>query len=293
MEPDSRFWTPAIRDGVNRRFGAVSGVTPLGGMSGAGVWRLRLASGRSVIAKAIPWGAEPVFYRQVAPRLTALGVPTPILEWSFDEPDVCWLFLEDIPTPLPRERWLADPEMCAILRRLHTLPPNDSLRIEDGYRPEWSDAMTERALALLPSDESPAIGDMLRRLQSARRHLFRDGGLISGDPNPTNWGIRANGALVLFDWERFSRGAPALDLAITAPGLGDADAFRQIARQYLDDTGDAADWLARDIALAKVWSVVEFLANVTDAGDSPASEVGKQILPHLPGWFREMAGTLG
>src|SRR5690242_19318897 len=63
--------------------------------------------------------------------------------------------------------------------------------------------------------------------------LFIPSHPLSGDPNPRNWRLRAVGLFVLFDWERFCFGAPALDLAIIVPGLGNADLFRNVAEAYL------------------------------------------------------------
>ena len=57
--------------------------------------------------------------------------------------------------------------------------------------------------------------------------------MISGDPNPTNWSVREDGTVVLFDWERVGYGTPALDLAITVPGLGTPDDYRRVVEGYL------------------------------------------------------------
>ena len=70
-------------------------------------------------------------------------------------------------------------------------------------------------------------------MEQASQHLFRPVCAISGDPNPVNWGLRDDGTLALFDWERFGRCSPALDLAITVPGLGDETAYRAVATSYL------------------------------------------------------------
>jgi aminoglycoside phosphotransferase (APT) family kinase protein len=83
--------------------------------------------------------------------------------------------------------------------------------------------------------------------------------LISGDPNPMNWGILENGEPVMFDWDRFGLGTPALDLAITVPRLGSRGDYEKVAATYC---GKPDDKLAREIALAKVWTIVDILGMV-------------------------------
>jgi thiamine kinase-like enzyme len=93
---------------------------------------------------------------------------------------------------------------------------------------------------------------------------------ISGDPNPTNWGIRDNGDLVLFDFERIGYGNPAIDLAITIPGFGDPDGLLEyeIAETYISYWHNnpttfpfSINELARQIHLGKFWSALDFLSN--------------------------------
>jgi hypothetical protein len=131
---------------------------------------------------------------------------------------------------------------------------------------------------------------MLAAMQQEAQPLFVPGVPISGDPNPLNWGLRDDGTAVLFDWERLTIATPALDLAIAVPGLGDWIAFRAVAAGYLGDARERADALARDIAAAKVWSVVELLAGVA-AGAVTLSFPVERLTDTLPSWLRKLAAN--
>ncbi len=83
--------------------------------------------------------------------------------------------------------------------------------------------MTQAAFDWLPGIESEALE------QPQREHaaISEPWCWISGDPNPRNWGLRADGTPVLFDWELFGPGTPATDLAIIVPGLGTLTDYKQ------------------------------------------------------------------
>lgn len=85
---------------------------------------------------------------------------------------------------------------------------------------------------------------------------------------------------------RGGRVAPALDLAITVPGLGDPATFRLVAERYTQPApGEPAagnlEGLARDIAVAKVWSVLEFLDR-RGGGDHARADTVARIAGRLP-----------
>lgn len=147
------------------------------------------------------------------------------------------------------------------------------------FQPQWDDAMTEAALTFFAEDERPKLWAILRDLQQQAQPLFEPRVWISGDPNPNNWGMRADGSVVLFDWERFGKGTPALDVAITVPGLGDASAFQAAATQYGDPT------LTRDLALAKLWTVVELLAHAQQGKVGDMSII-PLVVQALPDWLK-------
>jgi len=56
--------------------------------------------------------------------------------------------------------------------------------------------------------------------------------LVSGDSNAGNWGKRESGDLVLFDWERFDKGSPAIDLAPLIKGMGTKQMFMALSERY-------------------------------------------------------------
>src|SRR5215211_7398942 len=104
----------AIGERAERLLGRIEAVERLGGMSGSRVLRVRGERGRAV-AKGGAKAAETEFYEGVAPILAAQGAGVPNLLWAGIAGGDRWLFIEEIPTPLPRERWGPDPEMLTIL----------------------------------------------------------------------------------------------------------------------------------------------------------------------------------
>jgi len=287
MEYDTT-WPRALRSYLQSHYGQCTTLLPLRGLSHNQIWDVTFPTTRLVI-KATPHASEERFYQIVAP---GLGPAVPVLKWSHTETALHWLVLEHIPHPLPRERWLADPAALAILYRLHhaDLPPI-SVPL---FHPAWSDAMTEHALAYLSSADQMNLRSHLRSIQDQAQPLFHPHCWISGDPNPRNWGMRSNGAVVLYDWERLGRGTPALDLAITIPGLGDWPAFALVAKRYLaiaDDPHIHAHsilQLTREIALAKVWNVVEFLSHAATGQLADPSGL-PSLIQRLPPWIEQVS----
>jgi aminoglycoside phosphotransferase (APT) family kinase protein len=129
----------------------------------------------------------------------------------------------------------------------------------------WTPEMTSSAVSFFGSARKQDLADALTRLERESQPLFEPHCWICGDPNPRNWGMRADGSAVLFDWELFGPGSPAMDLAIVVPGLGDLSAFQRVvdgyaaARSVLD--GEALEELptARELALGKAATVVRLL----------------------------------
>lgn len=280
-------WPAALTTFLLTTYGAPQSSEQLGGMSDASVWRVRCAGG-SVIVKASNRASEFRFYREVAPTLRANGVDVPELRWSARDAASYWLALEDIPTSLPRERWLADSELLAVLSSLHQLdltpPPDLPL-----FRPQWTDEMSAAALSCFTPTVAAILREPLKSLQATSVHLGPDC-YISGDPNPMNWGVREDGTLSLYDWERFGRGAVAFDLAITVPGLGSMDDYRLVASRYSGEQGAAAQQLAVAIAVAKVWVVVEFFS-FHALGNAATSATVARLLGVFPGWAKDIAAN--
>lgn len=292
---DGAGWPIAVQQAIEARYGRPSAIEPLRGLSRSQVWRVSFADLRLVV-KAAHGGAELRFYQEIAPHLRAQGVAIPRLEWADAASDPAWLALEHIPAPLPHERWRADPDALALLGRLHraALPP----AVGPLFAPAWTDAMTDAALSLLSAAHAARAQPLLDALRAQSQALFEPLCWISGDPNPLNWGLRADGTVVLYDWERFGRGTAALDLAITVPGLGDWPLYERVASEYLRALGNeradapAKAALARQIAQAKVWNVVEFLSMVA-AGDVAQPSGPPALAQRIPAWLDALGARLG
>jgi hypothetical protein len=141
--------------------------------------------------------------------------------------------------------------------------PWHGLRFRADLGPLRCEADSDRA-----DEEEETVRGRLLSIRERTQGLFAPLCCISGDPNPTNWGMREDGTVVLFDWERFGKGSPSLDIAISMPGLPSPDGQFEyrMASRYLEhwtaNYGEpltTIESLAIDIRRAKVWSIVEFL----------------------------------
>lgn len=287
-------WPEPIRSHIHHGYGDPVSIDDVSGMSGGSVVRIRFAT-TSIVVKHSHSGRECRFYERVAPALRGYGVATPHLLWSTRHGDTFWLLLEDIPAPLAPDRGIdrrVMTEMVRILAHLHMVPLSLFPASDAWFKPHWTDSMTLAALSLFAPEVADECGEALRRIQRECQPLFEPQCWISADPNPLNWGTRADSTLVLFDWERFGQGTPALDLAIIVPGLGDLSAYAMVAADYLAvrgrETGgylNGTEGLARDISHAKVWTVVDLLSDA--AGGAP-DDVIAWLVGRVPGWLREL-----
>jgi aminoglycoside phosphotransferase (APT) family kinase protein len=183
-----------------------------------------------------------------------------------------------------------------MLARLHTLTldlPSELHTIE-AWR--WTDAMTDAALTFFSAGIAREIDAPFRALQEAAQHLDTPCCWTSGDPNPSNWGERADGTPVLYDWELVRRGVPALDLAVLVAGLGDAAKYEAVAACYLEERSrltDAPAWraesLPRDIALAKAWTVASLLRACVTGGGRVPDALRAQLTEDVPPWIISIA----
>jgi hypothetical protein len=246
-----------------------------GGLTGRAVHRVKLEN-RSVVIKANVAPREAGFYQHFAPVLNGHGIRTPKLEMHCDSNGELWLVLEAIPEPLPDKRWLADPQVLELLRKLHEFKFDHAP--EFAFQPAWTQAMNAHALQFLPKH----LEEKLEDFRALAQPLLEPRNLISGDPNPMNWGTLENGEPVLFDWDRFGLGTPALDLAITVPGLGSREDYAKVAATY---RGKPDDKLAREIALAKVWGLVDILGHVKE---TLIHERMQPFLESIPTWLEQL-----
>jgi aminoglycoside phosphotransferase (APT) family kinase protein len=266
-------------------------------MSLNGVWRVRFNE-VSLIVKAGPSATESRFYEHVAPRLRPTGVPIPDLYVAFHEPERHWLVIEDISTPLPipqANAWQPNERIIAILARLHAATRAEPPDLPGIQPHHWHPESTQAALGCLPPDQAAALTPILDRLQQEHAAFNEPWCWVSGDPNPRNWGLRDDGTPVLFDWELFAPGVPATDLAIVIPGLGNTDAYARAAGAYLAAwTGpeplpwDAAT-LTRQIAAAKVATVVQLLHGHVSGGANVGDEIVSWLANAVPAWLQSIA----
>jgi hypothetical protein len=243
-----------------------------GGLSGCAVYRVQLED-RNVVVKANVTPREAAFYRDFAPILKAHVIRTPKLEMIAHAGDETWLVIEHIPAPLPDQRWLADPQVLETLRKLREFKFDHAPKF--AFQPTWTQAMNSHVLQFLPKH----LEEKLEAFRTLAQPLFEPRNLISGDPNPMNWGVLENGDPVLFDWDRFGLGTPALDLAITVPRLGSKENYEKVAAIY---RGKPDAQLAREIALAKVWTIVDILGMVQ------VFELMRPYLGDIAAWLEQL-----
>lgn len=219
---------------------------------------------------------EYLFYNEFSHCLKEFSKNIPDLYWSYRDENEYWIVIENITYALTKDRWQADEQVLGALFLFHKETWGKGVPIEDFYILKWDNKLTDSVLELYPDKTSNKVQPMLIKAQEESQQLFKSHCWINADTNPTNWGIRKDGSVVLFDWERISYGSPAIDLSITMPGLGTSDNSLEssIIRKYLKRWSNAGlDFpfserkLLKQVKLAKVWSVVEFLYNNTDTLD--------------------------
>lgn len=204
----------------------------LSGVGGPGVILVAGPRGRA-IAK-YPVRQEAAFYRSWAPLIRQQGLGVPQVYAQGENPTRAWILMEalDSTLTLPYRDRLSD--MTAYLAQLHTMQRNRvPLTANDAlpFRPVvLSSPDIEDAVMLWPDDVREYLVHLLHLPWPALPNEMR---LVSGDPNPTNWGLRASGQLVLFDWSEVAWSHPAYDLAILCGGLPEVALVEEVVDVYL------------------------------------------------------------
>lgn len=256
-------------------------------LSRMGAAKVRLIAdrhGNQVIEKCPVSDVEYGFYTRAAEPLSGV-VESPRLLHA--DPRRRSLTLEYVPYKISQDEVAGD-EILRQLSRLHNYPANAEWMY---HTHTWSASALEKSLSLL---ELPARAErQMRRFQQAGSVLFRQECLISGDTNAGNWGRRENGDTILFDWERFGTGSPAIDLAPLVKGMGSKQSILQLAERYsVFATHLDADRLAREIALAKAWIVTEVVLLLHERKKSDLILYLTWYREHLPGWLDESLSLL-
>lgn len=224
-------------------------------LSNMGTARVALSTsdcGQIIIEKWPVSDVEWAFYHNVATALYQAEVATPALLSA--DATLRQLTMEYIPHKVEQVN-VANDDAIAMLVRLHRYPANPEWLYQTHT---WTEKALENALVLLALPEKSA--QQLSRFQQCSNALFGDQSLISGDSNAGNWGRRENGDVVLFDWERFGKGSPAIDLAPLIKGMGTKQTFIDLSERYCHlSFHKNSKALAREIAIAKAWIVTEVI----------------------------------
>lgn len=257
-------------------------------LSKMGTANVALASdnfGHQVVEKFPVGEVEFAFYQHAATELNQAEIATPKL-LSVDD-DLRKLRMEYIPHQV-EQAYVTSDDALAMLGRLHRYPVNSEWLYHTHL---WSELALEKFLILLALPEKSA--QQPRHFQQCSDVLFGYQSLVSGDSNAGNWGRRDNGDLVLFDWERFGKGSPAIDLVPLVKGMGTKQAFIDLAERYCRlYFFNNHNWLAREIAISKAWIVTEVVVLLDERQKAALPLYLKWYKGHLPGWLDSVVRML-
>lgn len=222
------------------------------------------------------------FYQSVAPHL--LGVNSPVLL----KVDGSNLYIEQIPNTISLNELRGKSELYAQLASLHRSESPSPFLVK---KHEWTAFATNDALKILSLPD--AVESSIKRIQSLSSCIFECNTLISGDTNDGNLGTRNNGELVLFDWERFGQGSPAIDLAPLVSGLGSTLEYELIVNQYIQHNSLLPETeLIKHLIIAKCWIIIE-VVNILVSRNKPEQE--KYInwyRANIPNWLASVESAL-
>lgn len=230
-------------------------------------------NGEPCIRKQGAGEVEISFYQHAAQQLSGVNSPR-LLAVEGDD-----LFIEHIPHSLTLNELQTTSEVYQQLSRIHRSQYSPSFAVKEHC---WSHCDTEAALASL---KLPLVTqDSLLCIQQLSGALFDHKTLVSGDANEGNWGRRDNGQLVLFDWERFGYGSPAIDLAPLVSRMGTLSDYEFLVDLYLPHNNlISREDLIKQLIIAKSWIVIE-VTNILVARNNP--QASKYIQ-----WYREQIPT--
>ena len=241
--------------------------------------------GHKVIEKCPVGEVEYSFYQYAATELNQAGIVTPML-FSADA-TLRKIILEYLPEKVEQNDVAGD-DAIAMLARLHGFPAKSEWIY---HSHSWSELALEKSLMLLALPDKST--QQFRLFQECSDVLFAYPSLISGDSNAGNWGRRENGDLVLFDWERFGKGSPAIDLAPMIKGMGSKLMFIDIAERYCQFSfHHDRNALAREIAIAKAWIVTEVIVLLNERQNADFPLYLDWYREHLPDWLDEVITML-
>ncbi|MCY0907006.1 MAG: aminoglycoside phosphotransferase family protein [Sulfobacillus thermotolerans] len=261
---------------------------PMMGVGGPGILKFQGPQGEVVLKYTN--APEAVFYKNCAPIVRGKGLGIPDVYAQGDVEGKPWVLMEVIPTIIgpPYIPWLSN--QIEYLARLHSLGQEspDMLGTLPTRLVAWTPQDVDDAVSLWEGDDAAALVDFLHMPWPP---LTGKPVLISGDPNPTNWGKRVTGQLVLFDWAEASWSHPAYDLAVLCGGFPDEGTVKVVVERYLERTtipasGHVDQWVSW-VLTAKLVSFVWFAAwwrrgRLTKAATAGINALQKGLVP----WIR-------
>ncbi|NIY92113.1 phosphotransferase family protein [Vibrio diazotrophicus] len=222
------------------------------------------------------------FYQTAAQNLK--GVNSPALV----KLDGNNLFIEHIPNRISLQELRAQPDLFVQLASLHRSEYFPSFPVK---KHEWTDDATDEALRILNLPNSAESS--IKRVQSLSSCIFECKTLISGDTNDGNWGTRDNGELVLFDWERFGHGSPAIDLAPLVTGLGTISDYKLIIGEYTRHNALLPDAeLLRHLIIAKCWIIIEVVNILVSRNNPEQKKYLDWYKTTIPRWLASVKESL-
>ncbi|MGP8306168.1 phosphotransferase family protein [Vibrio sp. YIC-376] len=240
-------------------------------------------NGIQVIEKHQPTPVEATFYQNHAESFNQQGIYVPnLIELDMHRNT---LQIEYIPNLVEQDFLRQDHRVIKQLVSLHEVTPT----AKDLYHThQWTLSATQQALTTLMLDR--ATEHFFYLTQENSGHLFDSANLISGDTNAGNWGLRKNGELVLFDWERFSKGHVAIDLAPLIKGMGTQDDYLEVAQKYVECARQGhPKELTGAIVEAKTWIVVEVVNILVSRNNPQTSKYLNWFRQTLPNWVKSLS----
>lgn len=239
-------------------------------------------SGTSYILKQSATDVEINFYQFSASKIKGMNTPRLLKVEDRD------LYIEFIPHQVSLQALQTNTSTYKQLARLHG---SECIPAFATRKHEWNRASTERALKFLNLPDT--IQNSIESIQSLSAPLFNHSGLISGDTNDGNWRTRANSDLVLFDWERFGYGSPAIDLAPLVQGLGNLSEYQMVIEQYIQHNSFlTAKELEKQIIIAKCWIIIEVTNLLISRNNPEASKYINWYRENIPTWLVSVEKTL-
>ncbi|WP_028672502.1 phosphotransferase family protein [Saccharospirillum impatiens] len=245
--------------------------------------------GTKAIRKTGVSPTEMYFYKSVMHQSHASQISAPHLLATEGEST---LVIEYLPTLLDSEEW-SSAHIVRALVKLHTAP----ISVEDSrlFELAWSDECTEKALSKLNREARARSKQYFQHFFEHRETIFQPIGPISGDSNIGNWGKRNSGEFVLFDWERFCLGSPAIDLAPLLPGMSNPVQVKKFCKRYLAANETCTIALAdmvQQTLVAKVWIAVEVINILHDNKNQRTDEYMAWFNQVLPEWLKQTSRAL-